>query len=122
MFDFGIIITGIVGLISTIVGSWSSYVFTKKKYNAEVDGAKIDNLKQIIDIQNEQIKNLSERLDIVLERNKSLEAEIVEVRKQMFNVMSSICLDFTCKHRITEEAKRQENSKTAPVFEETKTN
>lgn len=122
MFDYGIIITGIVGLISTIVGSWSSYIVTKKKYNAEVDGAKIDNLKQIIDIQNEQIKNLSERLDIVLERNKSLEAEIVEVRKQMFNVMSSICLDFTCKHRITEESKRQENSKTALVFEETKTN
>lgn len=122
MFDYGIIITGIVGLISTIAGSWSSYVFTKRKYNAEVDGAKIDNLKQIIDIQNEQIKNLSERLDIVLERNKSLEAEIVEVRKQMFNVMSSICLDFTCRHRITEEAKRQEKSKTAPVFEETKTN
>lgn len=112
-----IILTTLCSTASAAVGSAISYIFTKKKYNAEVDGAKIDNLKQIIDIQNEQIKNLSERLDTVLERNKTLEAEVVEVRKHMFNVMSSICLDFTCRHRITDEAKKKEKANLTPVFE-----
>lgn len=111
IFDWGIILTGIIGLVSTIVGSWSSYIFTKRKYNAEVDGAKIDNLKQIIDIQNEQIKNLSERLDIVLDRNKQLEQEVVDVRRQMFNLMSNICLDLTCSHRLTEVSKKRKGPK-----------
>lgn len=99
------IVPSICTIIGSVISSLVTFLFTKKKYNAEVDSAKIDNLKQIIDIQNEQIKNLSERLNIILDRNKQLEQEVVEVRKQMFNVLSSICYDFTCKHRQQNEQK-----------------
>ena len=51
--DFDVIITGGVGIITTIVGSWSSWIFARKKYNAEVDSTKIENLAKIIDVQNE---------------------------------------------------------------------
>ena len=85
--DFDVIITGGVGIITTIVGSWSSWIFARKKYNAEVDSTKIENLAKIIDVQNEQIKNLQERLDNSLERNKQLEMELIEVRKQVTDLM-----------------------------------
>lgn len=107
MVDFDILITGGVGVITTIVGSWATWVFSRKKYNAEVDGTKIENLAKIIDIQNNQIKNLQERLELTLERNKTLEQEVVELRRSMFNLMSNICLDLTCKHRVQEVKSRQ---------------
>jgi len=56
--DFGVLLTGGVGIVTTVVGSWSSWIFARKKYNAEVDSTKIENLAKIIDVQNEQIKNL----------------------------------------------------------------
>ena len=74
--DFDVIITGGVGIITTIVGSWSSWIFARKKYNAEVDSTKIENLAKIIDVQNEQIKNLQERLDNSLERNLDIQKKI----------------------------------------------
>ena len=88
--DFDVIITGGVGIITTIVGSWSSWIFARKKYNAEVDSTKIENLAKIIDVQNEQIKNLQERLNNSLERNKQLETELIEVRKQVTDLMMKL--------------------------------
>ena len=40
-----------------------------------------------------------ERLEEVLKRNTELEQEVGELRKQMFNLMSSICTDLTCQLR-----------------------
>lgn len=82
-----VIITGFVGIITTITGSFTSWIFARKKYNAEVDSTKIDNLSKIIDVQNEQIRNLQDRLDASLERNKQLEKELIDVRTRVSNLM-----------------------------------
>ena len=37
MIDVGILITWWIGLLTTIVSSWASYFFARKKYNTEVD-------------------------------------------------------------------------------------
>ena len=37
MIDLGILITGLIGLMSTIISGWVTWFFTRKKYNAEVD-------------------------------------------------------------------------------------
>ena len=37
MIDLGILITGGVGLITSIVSSWTTWFFARKKYNSEVD-------------------------------------------------------------------------------------
>ena len=37
MIDLGILITGGIGLVTTIVSSWASWFFARKKYNSEVD-------------------------------------------------------------------------------------
>lgn len=99
MIDWSVLVTAIAGVIGTVGGSWGSYIFTKKKYNVEVDSAKIANLEHIIDIQNAHIENLSKRLDTVLKRNEQLEKQIVDLRRTVYNLMSSMCKDFTCSHR-----------------------
>ena len=37
MIDTGILVTGGIGLITTIVSGWTSWFFARKKYNSEVD-------------------------------------------------------------------------------------
>lgn len=101
--DWNILMTAVAGGCTTIIGIVASYFATKKKYNVEVRSQEIDNLKRIIEIQAEQIRSLAERQTLVLERNKKLEEEILELRRQMFNLMGSICYDFTCRHRISQQ-------------------
>lgn len=37
MMEVETLITGGIGILTTIVGSWSSWIFARKKYNTEVD-------------------------------------------------------------------------------------
>ena len=99
MIDFGILITGGIGLITTIVSSWASWFFARKKYNSEVDSNLINNMKESLDFYERLSADNRERLEEVLKRNTELEQEVGELRKQMFNLMSSICTDLTCQLR-----------------------
>ena len=44
-----IIITGAVGLVTTVVGSWTSWVFARRKYNSEVDSNLIHNMQEALE-------------------------------------------------------------------------
>lgn len=99
MIDLGILITGGIGLITTIVSGWTSWFFARKKYNSEVDSNLINNMKDSLDFYEKLSTDNRERLEEVLKRNAELEKEVGELRKQLFNLMSSICVDLTCQLR-----------------------
>ena len=99
MIDFGILITGGIGLITTIVSGWTSWFFARKKYNSEVDSNLINNMKESLDFYEKLSNDNRERLEEVLKRNAELEQEVRELRKQMFNLMNTICIDLTCQLR-----------------------
>ena len=40
-----------------------------------------------------------DRLDEMIKRNDELEKEVEDLRKQMFQLMNSICTDLTCQLR-----------------------
>lgn len=101
MIDLGIIITGVIGIITTIVSGWASWFFARKKYNSEVDNNLINNMKESLDFYEKLSTDNRERLEEVLKRNGELEQEISDLRKQMFSLMSSICTDLTCQLRKT---------------------
>ena len=99
MIDLGILITGGVGIITSIVSSWTTWFLARKKYNSEVDSNLINNMKESLDFYEKLSSDNRERLEEVLKRNTELEQEVRELRKQMFNLMSSICTDLTCQLR-----------------------
>ena len=99
MIDLGVLITGVVGVITSIVSSWTAWFFARKKYNSEVDSNLISNMKESLDFYEKLSSDNRERLEEVLKRNSGLEQEVGELRKQMFNLMSSICTDLTCQLR-----------------------
>ena len=99
MIDSGILITGSIGLITTIVSGWTSWFFARKKYDSEVDNNLINNMKDSLEFYEKLSTDNRERLEEVLKRNAELEQEIGELRKQIFNLMSSICTDLSCQLR-----------------------
>ena len=99
MIALGILITGGVGLVTTIVSGWTSWFFARKKYNCEVDSNLINNMKESLDFYEKLSTDNRERLEEVLKRNAELEQEVGELRKQLFNLMSSICTALTCQRR-----------------------
>lgn len=100
MIDLGILITGCIGLITTIVSSWASWFFARKKYDSEVDNNLINNMKDSLDFYEKLSTDNRERLEEVLKRNTKLEKEIGELRKQVFEVMTKICLNLECAVRV----------------------
>ena len=100
MIDLGILITGCIGLITTIVSGWASWFITRKKYNAEVDQTLVQNMKSSLDFYKQLSDDNRERLQEVLKRNDELEEEIKKLRDQMFSIMSQICLSVQCPARV----------------------
>lgn len=99
MIDLGILITGGVGIITTVISGWTSWFFARRKYNSEVDNNLIENMKESLDFYEKLSTDNRERLEEVLKRNAELEQEIRDLRKQMFSLMNSICTDLTCQLR-----------------------
>lgn len=99
MIDLGILITGGVGIITTVISGWTSWFFARRKYNSEVDNNLIENMQQSLEFYKKLSDDNKDRLDEVLKRNAELEQEIKDLRKQMFSLMNSICTDLTCQLR-----------------------
>lgn len=99
MIDLGILITGGVGIITTVISGWTSWFFARRKYNSEVDNNLIENMQQSLEFYKKLSDDNKNRLNEVLKRNAELEQEIRDLRKQMFSLMSSICTDLTCQLR-----------------------
>ena len=99
MIDLGILITGGVGIITTVISGWTSWFFARRKYNSEVDNNLIENMQQSLEFYKKLSDDNKNRLDEVLRRNAELEQEIRDLRKQMFSLMNSICTDLTCQLR-----------------------
>lgn len=99
MIELDVLITGAVGVVSSIISAWTSWFFARKKYNSEVDNNLIENMQKSLNFYKQLSDDNRKRLDDVLKRNEDLEKEVKELKKQMFNLMSSICVDLTCQVR-----------------------
>lgn len=99
MIDIGIIVTAVIGIITTFASGWTAWFFTRKKYNAEVDNSLLGNLQKSLDFYRNLSDDNRQRLEAMLERNSKLEEEVLDLRNQVNDLTMSICLDLTCKIR-----------------------
>ena len=120
MIDTSILITGGVGIFSTIASSWITWFITRKKYYSEVDHNLIENMENSLEFYKKLSDDNRARLEEMAERNKALEIEVQELRKQMLNLTMNICMDLTCANRVREQIKRRNsNGKNKDRFDET---
>lgn len=108
-----ILITGGVGIVSSIVSGWVSWIFARKKYNSEVDGNLIENMQKSLEFYKNLSDDTEQRLDKVLEdnvalrqtveellkENKQLKKEIDTLKDQVIKITTTICTDLSCQIR-----------------------
>ena len=111
MIDVDVLITGGVGLITSIVSSWTAWFFARKKYNSEVDLNLVEKMEKSLEFYRSLSDDNRTRLEEITERNNELEKEVQELRKQVLNLTMNICMDLTCAHRIRETVRKYGKSK-----------
>ena len=72
MIDTGIIITGAIGLVTTIVSSFTTWLLSRKKYNAEVSHDEIANMKESLDFYKDLSESNQRTLSEILEKSEEL--------------------------------------------------
>ena len=105
--DIDVLITGIIGLVTSIISAWASWFFARKKYDSEVDHNLIENMENSLEFYKKLSDDNRTRLEEMAERNKALEIEVQELRKQMLNLTMNICMDLTCANRVREQIRRK---------------
>lgn len=94
-----VIITGLVGLATTISSSVVTWLLARKKYNTEVDSNVIQNMADSLEFYKKLADDQKDRLDELTHRNRELENEVRELRKQVFTLMNSVCYNLECTLR-----------------------
>lgn len=116
-----LLITGGIGLVSTIVSGCVSWILARKKYNSEVDHNTIENMDDSLEFYKKLSDDNKVRLDELIERNKQLEVEVQELRKQVAALVDKICLAPNCGDRIRNQFIIKEyNGKDKNRLDETK--
>ena len=109
---FDVIITGVAGIITTIVGAWVSWFFARKKYNSEVDNQLIINMKESLDFYKQLSDDNKARLTEVLEQNKEIleqNAKLLEQNTRLEEEVKSLKKQIdTLNNKIKEPRKKKD--------------
>lgn len=78
------------GLITTFLSGFTSWFFTKKKYNAEVDNNLINNMQESLEFYKALADDNKQRLEEVLLENSDLRKEVADLREQVLKLTSAL--------------------------------
>ena len=97
--DLGVLITAGIGTVTTFCSAFFTFIFSKKKYNAEVDSTRISNMQASLDIYQDMVKDLGRKLDLyskIVDKNK---AEVMKLKSVVIKMIGKICTVESCKSR-----------------------
>lgn len=122
MIDVGILITGAVGLVTTVVSGWTSWFFARKKYNTEVDSNEIENLKKSLEFYESIVKDNNKKLQFYIDLSENNRVEVYRLKGVIHRLLNNSCLDNGCIKRkfYTEEQIREILGELSPHTEEDK--
>lgn len=122
MIDVGILITGGIGLVTTVVSGWTSWFFARKKYNTEVDSNEIENLKRSLEFYESIVKDNNKKLQFYVDLAENNRVEVYRLKGVIHRLLNNSCLDNGCIKRkfYTEEQIREILGEVAPHTEEDK--
>lgn len=114
MFESGILVTALAGVITSFVSGFTAWFFARRKYNSEVDNNIIQNMQSSLEFYQKLSDDNKGRLEAVLKRNEVLETEVRELRTQVIRLATSICTDLSCQLRqnTPDYLKQTKNEKT----------
>lgn len=124
MIDVGVLITGAVGLVTTVVSGWTSWFFARKKYNTEVDSNEIENLKKSLEFYESIVKDNNKKLQFYIDLAENNRIEVYRLKGVIHRLLNNSCLDNGCIKRkfYTEEQIREILGEVVPYVGENKEN
>jgi hypothetical protein len=99
MFDVNVIITGIIGICTTFIGSFSSYFFARKKYYSEVNTNEIENLKKSLSFYEDIVRDNNEKLQFYIKLAEANRIEVYRLKDIIHRLLNNSCLDSKCIKR-----------------------
>lgn len=100
------ILLAVLGILEAVVTSIITFLLTRKKYKAEVQGEEIQNSGHTIDNKHKDldfyinlVNDNREKLEDLLEENRDLRKEMAEMRTVVFGMLQQICTDMMCQNR-----------------------
>ena len=97
--NIDVIITAIIGVCTTAASSLITWLFSKRKYNAEVDNNVISNLQQSVETYKIIVNDLNERLDFYIKLAEDNKNEMFKVKNVLYSVINKSCTDASCTKR-----------------------
>lgn len=94
-----VLITGIIGMVSTISTGWVSWFFARRKYNTEVEANEIENLKKSLDFYEKIIKDNNSKLQLYIEMTDKNNKEVYRLKSIVYKILNKSCLDSACIER-----------------------
>lgn len=96
-----IIITALIGTVTSAISAWLSWFFTRKKYGAEVDQNIIQNMKESLEFYKQLSDDNKQRLDEMRKENAELKADLKDLQKSVNILMAQVCVNLSCQLRRT---------------------
>lgn len=94
-----IIITGIVGMVTAFMGSFTTWLFARRKYNASVDSEEIANLKESLDFYKKIVSDYNIKLDFYIKLAEDNRIEVYRLKGVLNRMLSESCTDSSCTKR-----------------------
>ena len=88
----GEILTALIAVLSSSISGYVTYLFTKRKYNAEVDNNLIENMKDSLEFYKSLADDNKDRLEEILDKNRRLEEEMRELKIQIVELSTSLAI------------------------------
>lgn len=92
--SFEVLITGIIGIVSTVVSGVVTFFQTKKKYNTEVESQQIQNMNAAFDLYKKAMEELMEvkdrKIEILQQEVDQLRDHINILQKQIITISRMI--------------------------------
>lgn len=90
MIDTGIIITGAVGIATTVASSLITWLLSRKKYNAEVNHDEIINMKESLEFYKDLSESNQRTLTEILDRSEELANNNIKLLLEVQNLKAQV--------------------------------
>lgn len=97
--DLGVIITALIGIVTTFSSSLITWIFSRRKYNAEVDNKTLQNLSGSVEVYNRITQDLEKKIDSYIELSEQNRLEVIRLKGIVYRLINKICTDGTCTNR-----------------------
>lgn len=120
MIDIDVLVTGAIGLATTIISGWTSWFFARRKYNTEVDSNEIENLKKSLEFYESIVKDNNRKLQFYIDLAENNRIEVYRLKGIIHRLLNNSCLDNNClkRHFYTEEQIRDILGEVTPIDED----